>query len=226
MADDNQGYWNPERIGAAGLGGAALLNYFGNNKTPDFNNPASASMPFLQQIPETLRPYFQPYINKGNEVDPVLKNQFNSMTTNPGNFLSSVSQGYEQSPGYQFKLNQALKAANNAAAAGGMLGSGQHQFQNEQIAEGLANQDFETWLNRVLGIFGGGQKGLQGISDRGFDASTGYGNDLASALMSQASFAGEGAAEQNRFNQAESNAKNESTGDLFGLGAKLLESFF
>ena len=137
--------------GAIGLGGAGLLKSFNNDK-PQFNNPAEAAKPFLDQIPGTLSPYFKPYIDQGNAVNPILKNQYNSMTANPGNFLTTLSQGYKESPGYQFKLHQALSAANNAAAAGGMLGSAAHQFENEQIGEGLASQDYEGWLNHILSL--------------------------------------------------------------------------
>lgn len=206
---------------AGGIGGfASLAKLFSDS--PDYNNPAKTASPYLDRIPETLRPYFQRYIDQGQQVDPTLQGQYTSMASNPSDFLKNISQGYQQSPGYQFRLNQALGGANNAAAAGGMLGSPAHQQQNEQVAEGLANQDYEGWLNHVMGLFGQGQTGLQGISNRSFGASTGYGENLANSLMNQAGLAYQGEAEQNKYNQAESNARNQAFGDVAGFAAKMI----
>jgi len=45
----------------------------------------------------------------------------------PDGLYSKLGQGYKESPGYQFKLKQAMMAGDNAAAAGGMAGTPQHQ---------------------------------------------------------------------------------------------------
>lgn len=208
--------FSPWMAAAGGLGAGALFN------NPDFNNPANAAFPYLNQIPDELKKYFDPYIQQGRGVDPSLQEQYQGMTNDPSGFLSKLGQGYQQSPGYQFKLNQALNAGNNAAAAGGMLGSPAHQQQNEQVANGIASQDYNDWMDHVLGIFGGGQKGLQGISDRGFGASSNYAEDLAQALMGQASLAGQGAAEENRFNQANEKNKYDLFGQFLGAGAQFI----
>ena len=119
--------------------GAGLKGAFGRDK-PDFTNPADAAKPYLDRIPETMNPYFQPAIDRGNRSGDTLERQYGEMTNDPSALLSRLGSGYKESPGYQFKLHQALAAANNASAAGGMLGSNQHQFQNEEIGEGLASK--------------------------------------------------------------------------------------
>ncbi len=218
------GFADAAKAIGTGFGGMALLDNF-NTDLPKFNNPATAAQPYLDRIPDTLKPFFQNYINQGKQVDPVLQNQYTKMSANPGNFLTSLANsggGYTQSPGYQFRLNEALGGANNAAAAGGMLGSPQNREQDEKVAEGLASQDYETWLNHLLGIFGGGQHGLEGESERGYTASTGYGNALGQALTGQGELAGFGAAEQNRYNQEASKAKASQTGDIIGGISKFL----
>lgn len=88
-------------------------------------NPATGAMNYLDQIP-------------GQYTNPDMYNQ--------------IAGQYKQSPGYQEKLRTAMMAGNNAAAAGGMLGSNQHQFMNAHEAEGLADEDFQNYWNRRMGL--------------------------------------------------------------------------
>jgi hypothetical protein len=212
---------NPWAAGAAGGGIAALLaNLF--KGSPNFTNPASGAQSYLDRIPETLRPYFQSYINRGQNAGNTLDTQYNSMTSDPSGFLANIGKNYSQSPGYKFRVGQALQGSNNAAAAGGMLGSGAHQQENATVSEGLANQDYEGWLNHALNIFGMGQQGLQGEENQGYGASTDYGTSLANALMSQADLSYRGTEDQNKYNQAQSNANSDMWGTIGGAAAKAI----
>lgn len=89
------------------------------------NNPADSAMKYLDQIP-------------GQYTNPSMYNQIESQ--------------YKESPGYQFKLRNAMTAGDNAAGAGGMLGSGQHQFLNAETANGIASQDFNDYWQRRMGL--------------------------------------------------------------------------
>lgn len=164
-----------------------------------FQNPAKKASGYLDQIPETLRPYFEPYINAGQGTIPTLQGQYNNLLNNPGDLYKSLSSGYQSSPGYEFSKNQALGAIDNAAAAGGMLGTQQHQQQAGQTATNLANQDFNNYLNQIFGLYGTGLSGAQGMFNTGFNASSNYGEDLAQALMSQANLSYAGQQNQNNF---------------------------
>lgn len=178
-------------------------------------NPANAANQYLNQIPAQMLPYFQPYMNQGQQAGQQLTGQYNQMTQNPQEFFKNISGGYKESPGYQFKLQQALNAGNNAAAAGGMLGTPQHQQQNMGVAEGLANQDYQDYLNHILGIFGQGQQGQQGLQEQGFRAGTGYGENIGNILGQQAQYAFGGQAGQNA-------AQGQNRSNLFsGIGSLL-----
>src|SRR4029077_19140922 len=118
-----------------------LDSLFGGKKS----NPANAGMPYLNQIPGMTSPYFQPYINAGQEAIPNLQGQYNELLQGPGNKLNQIGQDYQQSPGLQFAIQQALQGAGHAAAAGGMAGSPQHEQQNMQLASHLADQDYYNW---------------------------------------------------------------------------------
>ena len=120
--------------------------------------------------------------------------------------LNKFGQGYQQSPGYQFQVNQATGAANNAASAGGMLGSPQHQQNTASMVNNLANQDFNKYLGGVLSMYGRGLSGEQNIYNTGAGVSSQLGEDLGNSLMSQG-------------NMAYSNAmnKNQSAQQMMGM---------
>ena len=54
---------------------------------------------------------------------------------------------YEESPGYQFQLQEGLNAIQNSAASKGKLLSGQTQKGLVGYAENVASQDYQSWLN-------------------------------------------------------------------------------
>ncbi len=207
---------NPWQKGAAGIaGGAALMPFFQDK--PDYNNPANAAMPYLDQIPEAMRQYYQPSIDRGNRAGNQLEGQYGETTGNPGDLYSRLGAGYKESPGYQFKLHQALAAGDNAAAAGGMAGSNQHQFLNQQTATGLASQDYNDYMSHILGLYGKGIEGEQGFNDQGFKASTDYGTSIANALATKGDYAYKGAGAENEFNQANAKSDSDMWGNLAGL---------
>jgi hypothetical protein len=173
------------------LGGIAGL--FGRKQ----KNPGDVANQYLGQIPGAVKPYYQPYIESGNNARNALSPQLQAMFQNGGDFLNKIGAGYKESPGYQFKLNQALQAGGNAAAAGGLLGSNQHQQLSEQTANDIASQDYYDYINHVLGIMAAGQQGLGELNQQGYNASTGYGNALGDTLGAQAGYGYAGQAGQN-----------------------------
>jgi hypothetical protein len=181
-----------------GLGSAVggLAGLFGNKGSK--NNPGAAANQYLNQIPGAINPYFQPYINAGQQTSPQLQQLYSQLSSSPGNFYNWLGTGYHESPGYQFKLQQGLGAAGNAAAAGGFLGTPMHQQNATQIAEGYANQDFNDYLNQVLGLFQGGIAGQEGIANKGYGASQRYGENLGNVLGQQAQYGYAGKAGENQ----------------------------
>ena len=70
------------------------------------------------------------------------------MVNDPNALYSKFGQGFQQSPGYKFQVDQATNAANSAASAGGMLGTPAEQQQLAGTVGGLANQDFYNYMNQ------------------------------------------------------------------------------
>ncbi len=87
---------------------------------------------------------------------------------------------FQAGPGYQFALDQGTQALDRSAASRGMLGSGNQQQDLLKFGQGLANQEYGSWLSGLGGIadaaFGAaqGQTGRQGTL-AGIDMSRGQG---------------------------------------------------
>lgn len=195
------------------------LNIF---KSPKMNNPADEGMKYLDKIPGTISPYYNPYINAGNESLGSLMNQFNDLLSNPGSSMNKIGLGYQQSPGYQFSLDQATNAAKMAAASGGMAGSPMHQNEAASIATNYANQDYYNWLSRALQMYFAGLSGQQDIMHTGYGASNELANSLGNNLMNQANMAYKGV---ENANQMKADNYNRDMGLLGGI-ASGLSGFF
>lgn len=195
-------------------------------ETPDYNNPASAGMPYLDKIPGTISPYYNPYIGAGQSAMGNLQSQYGTMINDPASINAKLGAGYQQSPGYQFKLHQALMAGDNAAAAGGMAGSPMHQQNNMSVANGIASQDFNDYMHRVLGLYGQGIEGEQGMNAMGYNASNELGQSVGNAYLSQANMAAQGANSQNQYNQEKAKADSQMWGTVIGLAGGAAGAYF
>jgi hypothetical protein len=120
------------------------------------------------------------------------------MMNDPSGLMNKFGQGYKQSPGYQFQVNQATGAANNAASAGGMLGSPMHQQNTANMVNNLANQDYNQYLSHALGLYGQGLAGQQGIYNTGAQVSGNLGENLSNSLMNQGNLAYSNSMNQNQ----------------------------
>lgn len=68
-----------------------------------------------------------------------------------------VNVPFEQSPGYNFRFNEGVRAIDRAAAARGMLGSGARLRALQRYGQGLAADEYGTYLNRLAALAGIGQ---------------------------------------------------------------------
>lgn len=177
-----------------------------------YEDPAKKAMPYFEQIPGQVSPYFQPYIQQGQQAGQTLSPIYQNLLQNPGAELNKIGGSFRQSPGFDFALQQALGAANRGFAAGGMAGSPMAAQQNMTIAEQLANQDYYNYLDRALGLYGKGLGGEEMMYGKGFGASQSMADMIAQALATEGSLQYAGTA-----------GRNQMTGDLikqlFSAGA-------
>lgn len=195
-------------------GGAMSL--FGKKK-----NPMNEANQYLNQIPGQAQPYYQPYIDAGKNALNTVQGEYGKLINDPGAMYNKFGEGFKESPGYQFKLKQALDAQGNASARGGMLGTPQDQYQASEVAHGMADQDFNDYMSQIFGMYGKGLEGEQGIENQGYGASTDYANMLSNILGQKGKMAYEGA---NAANQANAQGWSNIFGGIAGAGQGYMQN--
>lgn len=186
---------------------------FGTGKS----NAANAAMPYLNQIPGQSGQYLQPYYETGKAALPELQGQYQQLLGSPGDKLNQIGESFHESPGLKFAIQQALQGGDNAAAAGGMAGSPEHQQHNMELATNLGNQDYYNWLGGATGLYEQGLQGEQGLAHGGFNAGNSLADMIAQTLAQQGNLAFQGQRQQ-----------NQSANDMFGnliKGAGALSAF-
>jgi hypothetical protein len=97
-------------------------------------------------------------------------------TTRPG---MTASMGFQQTPGYQFQVQQATDNTKNQMAALGMAGSGDALRALGERTQGIANQEYGNYLNRLASLAGMGQTATNSVQG----ATTAMGNNMSSIAM-------------------------------------------
>ena len=212
---DTSFYKNPDFWSGAGSMASGIGGIFGMGG----KNPAEAGMPYLNQIPSEVSKYYDPYINAGKKALPTLEEQYNQLLNSPGGKMNAIGQDFQQSPGFQFALQQALQGANQSAAAGGMAGSPMAEQNNMAIATQLGNQDYNNWIQHALGMYGQGLQGEQQLGGWGLNAGNSMADQIAQTRAAQAKLAYEGQAQKNQ-------QQGSGFGDLLGGVAKLGSALF
>lgn len=162
------------------------------------SDPSQAANKYLDQIAPMEKEYYNPYIEKGNKAYDQFAPQLDQMTSNPVDFLEMLMKQYQPSSGFQMRNDNALKAAGNSAAAGGMRGSINDINNEAGITDTLLGNDMQQWLNNVFGRLDKGIEGEQNLYGTGFNATQNLTGDLANVLGTQGSLAFQGAQNKNK----------------------------
>ena len=96
---------------------------------------------------------------------------------------------FQTDPGYQFQFQQGLRAVDAGAASQGMLRSGATLKGEETFGQGLAEQDFTNYYNRLFNLSQLGETAAAGGSPSAIAA----GNSAQTAGTQQASIYGNAA---------------------------------
>ena len=86
--------------------------------------------------------------------------------------------GFQSTPGYQFQLDEGMRALEGSAAAGGNVRSGATMKAAMGFGQGLANQDYGNYMNRLQGQVGMGQASAAQTAAAGANATAGISNAL------------------------------------------------
>lgn len=109
---------------------------------------------------------FQPWATSGASANTMYGN---ALGLNGADGNATATGAFQAGPGYQFAMDQGTQAALRGASAAGMLNSGNTLTALTGFGQGLANQEYGSWLDRLKGS---SDQGLQAASGQ----ASGYGN--------------------------------------------------
>jgi len=181
-----------------------------------YQDPGKAASQYTNQVPGETQKFNQPYIDRGQSYMDAMDPSVRQGISDPGQFQNDINQNYTQSKGYQFSLDEQLGAAENAAAAGGMAGSPMHQQQNMQLANNIAQQDFNTWADRNANLYGMNMNSANQGIDRGYNAGGRQSDAVSTSLNQNAGYSSDNAQRHNMM--VNSFAKNIAS--LLGITGK------
>lgn len=157
-----------------------------------------AANPYLNRITPAAENRFNPYINRGNEAGNLVHGEYQNLVNNPYQMHEDIFSNYTPSKGFEFNLEQSLRAMRNSAAAGGYGGTEAEQTRQGQLASQLANQDFGEYFNRILGLYNTGLEGEQGFSNQGYNANENVAGIEGQTLGAQSGLAFQNATQKNQ----------------------------
>ena len=134
--------------------------------------PASQAMKYVQQIPGAVSPYYNPYIQQGQQAGQNLSSGLGSVFKNPAGAYNSIASGYQMSPYAKMQIDAETQSMNNTAAAGGYAGSPYNQAQVGKMVQGLTSKDQNEYINSVMGLWHMGLLGEEDLNNLGFNASS------------------------------------------------------
>lgn len=125
--------------------------------------------------------------------------------------------GFQASPGYQFAMDQGREAVEGSVAARSGLNSGAALAELTRFGQGLANQEYGNFFNRLAGLAGTGLSAVGGQADVGQR----YGNAIANNMLGAGQSTAQGIANAGNARAAGTiggvNAFNQAIGQ--GIGA-------
>jgi hypothetical protein len=194
--------------------GLNVLKKAQNQYTPEYRTAAAG---------------FQPFMQSGQELNSLYTD---ALGANGQAGYDNALGAFRQGPGFQFALDQANQnVLRNNAATGGLASGGTLQALSDR-AQGMQNQEYQTWLDNLFRGSGQGLLGAQGQSQalqnlgqqigqtgaQKADVHTG----AAGALATNASSLGAGLQSQTAADQA---AQLSLLTSILGGGASVLGAY-
>lgn len=98
-------------------------------------------------------------------------------------------QGFQATPGYEFRVAEGQKAIDRAASARGMSMSGALLKDQERFAQGIAADEYGTYFNRLQSLAGQGQTATNSLANLGSN----YANSASNILTNRGNAQAQGA---------------------------------
>ena len=152
-------------VGAASSIGGAMLS--SGAQTDAANSASATQIGMFNAMQQDLAPY----MTAGNTATNKLMSNLDSLTTPVSMDKATV----ENTPGYQFNLNQGLESVQNSAAARGLGSSGAALKGAASYATGLADSTYQNQFNNAVTNQTNEFNRLMGVSNMGENAAAGVG---------------------------------------------------
>lgn len=192
-------------IGAVGsIVGGAISSGGASGSQGILNNAVGTWTQSLQKQLDRATTAEDPYINANQQAIPLLNANLPSYTAqfNPTNLAST--------PGYQFQLQQGLKANQNSQTARGLGVSGPAIQAGDQYAQGLASTTYNQQLQNYLTQNQQDYNMLTGMVNQGTNSTLQQGNQIVGAGEAQSGFGMQGAGASGAYNTLGANALGSS----------------
>lgn len=168
---------------AASLGGAAL----GASAAKKAGKAQAAAADRAAQLQHEqylqTRTDLQPYRDLGTGSIGLYND---SLGLNGAQGNTRAVNAFQVGPGYQFALGEGVKAMDRSAASRGGLFSGAYSKELTRYGQGVANQEYGNWQNRLFGNVQLGQNAAAQTGNLGARAAEAQGNYLTDAAAARA----------------------------------------
>lgn len=160
-------------LGASALG-AVASSKAASKATKAQTASAKDQLALQERVYNEISANFAPYRTAG-------LNGFNALAYESGVGAKPADyQGFQETPGYEFMVNEGQRAIEGSAAASGNVLSGATMKALQDRQMGVANQEYNNYLNRLgnIGQMGQAAAGNQAAAGANFasGASQAYGN--------------------------------------------------
>jgi hypothetical protein len=166
---------------AIGAGVSAVAGIAGSVLQANAVDKASSkAVDAQQQARDQARADLAPWVGTGGTANTATSD---ILGLNGPDAATAARGRFQTSPGYQWSLDQGLRAVDAGAAASGMLRSGATLKAEQTFGTGLADQEFTNYYNRLFDLSKLGESAAAGQA--GFSQTAGQG--IAQTDLSQGS---------------------------------------
>lgn len=154
----------------------------GGKASADAQNQAALAIAQLnEQMYKQTRSDLGPFREVGTATTPY----YAGILGIPGYESVDPTAALRSTPGYNWLMDQGTDALSRAAAAKGMLGSGAVAKGLTTFGQGLADQSYNNYMNRLYNLIGTGQNAAAQTGSFGMQSAANTGNALMSAAQAQ-----------------------------------------
>lgn len=162
--------WVAVAVAGSAVVGAVASNSAANKAAGAQKSAANRAIAATQQNYDRTKTDLQPYITLGGNAVGTLN------ALNSGDYSA-----FHADPGYQFAFNQGLQGLDRSAASRGSLFSGGHSADLIRYGQGMADQQYGQFYNRLMGLAGMGQNAASNLGSVGTGNAASIGSNLTAA---------------------------------------------